>query len=252
MAAEEGEMRAGKIVALIAGILILLIAIALLIPGSVLLGLYGTQRDDAGFFETSSQTLSSSGYALVTPDVDVNIGPLAGIWLPTGDRAAIRIRVDSTADSSAFVGIGPSDQVADYLSGVDYDEVTDFGWAWTDVEYKHVDGGAPAAPPGSEDFWVAQEEGTGTLTLEWDIQDGNWTAVVMNADASEAVRAGVSLGARFDVLLPIGIGMVVGGVVLLVIAILLIVLGARRPRAPAVQVQAPAAPAGPTSPGGQS
>jgi hypothetical protein len=245
-------MRAGKIVAIIAGILILLIAVALLIPGSVLLGLYGTQRDDAGFFETSSQTLSSSGYALVTPDVDVNIGPLAGIWLPTGDRAAIRIRVTSTADVPGFVGIGPSDQVAEYLSGVEYDEVTDFGWAWADVEYRHVDGGAPSSPPGSQEFWVAEEEGTDTLTLEWDIQDGSWTAVVMNADASDSVRAGVSLGARFDILLPIGVGMVVGGVVLLVIAILLIVLGARRPRAPAAPMPAPAAPSGPTSPGGQS
>jgi len=245
-------MRAGKIVALIAGILILLIAVALLIPGSVLLGFYGTQRDSAGFFETSSQTLSSSGYALVTPDVDVNIGPLAGVWLPTGDRAAIRIRVTSTADSPAFVGIGPSDQVAEYLSGVDYDEVTDFGWAWTDVEYRHVDGGEPSSPPGAQDIWVSQEEGTDTLTLDWDIQDGNWTAVVMNADASTSVRAGVSLGARFDILLPIGIGMVVGGVVLLVVAILLIVLGARRPRAPVAPMQAPAAPSGPTFTEGQS
>lgn len=246
-------MRAGKIIALVAGILILLISIALLIPGSVLLGLYGTQRDDAGFFETSSQTLSSSGHAVVTPDVDVNIGPLAGVWLPTGDRAAIRIRVDSAAGSPAFVGIGPSDQVADYLTDVEYDEVTDFGWAWTDVEYRHFDGGAPSSPPGSQDFWVAQEEGSDTLTLEWDIQDGSWTAVVMNADASDSVRAGVSLGARFDILLPIGIGMVVGGVILLVIAILLIVLGARSPRPPAVlQTQAPAVSLGPTSPGGQS
>jgi len=239
-------MRAGKIVALVVGILMVLISLALLIPGGVLLGLYGTQRDSAGFFETSSRTLSSSGYALVTPDVDVSMGPMMGGWIPTGDRAALRIRAASSSDTPAFLGIGPSDEVSRYLAGVEYDEVTDFGWMWHQVKYRHLDGRAPSSPPGEQDFWVAQEEGSGTLTLEWDIEDGNWTAVIMNGDATSAVSAGVSLGARFDILLPIGIGMTVGGVVLLVIGILLIVLGARRSAPPTVvQVQVPYPPAGP-------
>lgn len=243
-------MRAGKIVALVAGIVSVLVALGLLVPGSVLLGLYGTQRDDSGFFETSGRTLSSDGYALVTPDVELNMGPLAGNWLPTGERAAIRIKVTSTREAPAFVGIGPSEEVSRYLAGVEYDEVTNFGWAWMSVEYRHVDGGAPFSPPGQEDFWVAEEEGQGTLALEWAVADGNWTAVVMNADASASVYASVSLGARFDILLPIGIGMTVAGVVLLVIGIVLIVIGARRSPPPAaVQVQAPSPPAGSPPPG---
>jgi hypothetical protein len=244
-------MRAGKIVALVAGILILLISLALLVPGGVLLGIYGTQRDSAGFFETSSRTLSSSGYALVTPDVEVNMRPMLEGWIPTGDRAALRIRATSSADTPAFLGIGPSDEVSRYLAGVEYDEVTDFGWMWEEVKYRHLDGRAPSSPPGEQYFWVAREEGSGTLTLEWDIEDGNWTAVIMNGDAAAAVSAGVSLGARFDILLPIGIGMTVGGVVLLVVGILLIALGARRSATPTVvQVQGPYPPGGPYPPTG--
>jgi len=218
-------MRAGKVVALVFGILMVLVALGLLIPGSILLGLYGTQRDEDGFFETSTRALSSNGHALVTPDVDLNLG---GHWVPTGRWAAIRVKVTSHSESPAFVGIGPSDQVAAYLTDVEHDEVTNFGWAWTNVRYREVDGAREPEVPVDQDFWVASEEGTGTQVLEWDIAEGSWTAVVMNADGSAPVSAGVSLGARFDILLPIGIGMVVGGVIFLGAGILLIVLGARR------------------------
>ena len=236
-------MRAGKIVALVAGILIVIIALALLVPGGVLLGLYGTQRDSDGFFHTSSRVLSSNGSALVTPDVDLSMGPLVGDWLPTGDRAAIRIKATSSGDENLFIGIGPSGDVSGYLEDVDYDEVTDFGWGWRSVSYRHMDGTRSAAAPGEQDFWVASSEGQGTLVLDWDIANGSWTAAVMNADGSAPVRAEVSLGARFDILLPIGIGLVVGGVVLLAVGILLIVLGARRPPSvPQPQAQTPGSP----------
>ncbi len=225
-------MRAGKVVALVVGILVVLLALALLVPGGVLLGYYGTQRDSDGFFQTSSRVLSTNGSALVTPDVELNMGPLAGRWLPTGGRAAIRIAAEATAGEQLFVGIGPSSDVSRYLDGVDYDEVTDFGWGWSSVKYRHMDGSMPATPPGDQDFWVAEQEGAGTLTLDWDIVDGNWTAVVMNADGSAPVRADVGLGARFDILLPIGIGITVGGVILLGLGILLIVLGARKSATP--------------------
>ena len=115
---------------------------------------------------------------------------------------------------------------------MDYDEVTDFGWGMHSVRYRHIDGSAQAAPPGEQDFWAGSEEGSGTVTLDWDVEDGNWTAVVMNADGSAPVRAEVSVGARFDILLPIAIGLTVAGVVLLGLGILLIVLGARRPKTP--------------------
>ncbi len=126
------------------------------------------------------------------------------------------------------------------MTGVAHDEVTNFGWFSASVRYIYFDGGAPSAPPGQQDFWVVEQEGSGAQTLEWDIQDGNWTAVVMNGDATAPVSATVSLGARFGILLPIGIGLTVVGIVLLAVGIVLIVLGARRPRL-AGQTQQPTA-----------
>ncbi len=243
-------MRAGKIVALIAGILILLIGLALLVPGAVLWGIYGTQRDDDGFFTTSGRTLSSNGSALVTPDIDLDLGPVGGNWMPIGDSAAIRLEATSSGDEPLFIGIGSSAEVARYLDGVDYDEVTDFGWGMHSVRYRHIDGATPATPPGEQDFWAGSEEGSGTVTLDWDVEDGNWTAVVMNVDGSAPVRAEVSVGGRFDILLPIAIGLTVAGVVLLGLGILLIVLGARRPKTPPyVPGQMPYAPGAPYPPG---
>jgi hypothetical protein len=227
-------MRPGKIVAIIAGVLLVLIGLGLIAPGGFLLAVYGTQRDSTGYFETSSRVLTTSGYALSTPDMNVNLGSEFGNWVPTGARAALRIRAASTSNASLFVGIGPTDQVSAYLKGVAGDEVTNFGFFSASVKYLHLDGGAPPSPPGQQAFWVAKQEGPGSQTLEWDVQSGNWTLVVMNGDAVAPVNASVSLGARFGILLPIGIALAVVGIVFLAIGILLIVLGARRPRPPAV------------------
>jgi uncharacterized membrane protein len=223
-------MRPAKIVAIVIGALLILIGIGLLVPGSLLLWINGAGRDGSGFFMTSTHALSSEGYALTTPDVDLDMGP--GDWMPSGGVGTVRIRATSDRSAPVFIGIGPADEVSAYLDGVAHDEVTNLGWFSSSVEYRTYRGGAPQTPPGQQTFWVASQQGLDTQTLEWDVQGGNWTAVLMNADASAPVDARVSLGAHFDILLPIGIGLTVAGVVLLAVGIVLIVIGARRPRRP--------------------
>jgi len=223
-------MRAVKIVAIVVGSLLVLVGLALIAPGGFLLGVYGTQRDDSGYFESSSRVVSTSGYALTTPDIDINIGSDVGDWIPTGALGSMRIRGASSGSIPLFIGIGPTDQVSKYLADVARDEVTDFGWLSAAVRYLHFDGGAPPSPPGQQIFWVAKQEGPGIQTLEWDIQDGDWTAVIMNGDASAPVMTTISLGARFGAFLAIAVGLVVAGIVLLAIGIVLIVLGARHSR----------------------
>ena len=77
-------MRPAKIVAIVLGALLVLIGLALLVSGVFLLAIYGTQRDSSGFFETSDRVVSTTGHALVTPDVDLNLGPGLADWTPTG------------------------------------------------------------------------------------------------------------------------------------------------------------------------
>jgi hypothetical protein len=221
------DMRPAKIVAIVIGAFLVLIGVALLAPGGFLLWAYGTQRDSSGYFETSNRVVSTSTYALTTPDVNIDIGRN---WVPRNATAAIRMRAASTGAAPLFVGIGPSDLVAQYLAGVGHEEITNFGWLSSSVNYQRIPGGAPPSAPGQETFWVAKQEGTGVQSLEWQVQGGNWTAVIMNADGSAPVTASISLGARFGFILPIGVGLLAGGVVLLAVGVVLIVLGARRPR----------------------
>ena len=221
-------MRPAKIAAIVGGVLLVLIGLALVLPGGFLFWAHGTQRDSAGFYETSSRVLSTSAYALTTPDVDLGTEPWT--WMPKGGTAAVRIGAESTSVAPLFIGIGPTDRVSEYLAGVAHDEVTNFA-PWSEViDYRHTDGGAPGSAPDQQDFWVAKQQGSGSQTLEWPVQGGNWTAVMMNADGSAQVTAAVSLGARFGALLYIAIGLTVAGVILLAVGIVLIVLGARRPR----------------------
>jgi len=225
-------MRPAKVVSIVFGVLLVLIGLALVLPGGFLLWLHDTQRDSEGFYNTSNRVLTTEAYALVTPNVDLGSEPWSWSWVPRGETAAVHIRAESTSGVPLFMGIGPTDRVDAYLSGVAYDEVEVDGFApWrSSVDYRHSAGGAPATAPGQQDFWVATREGTGDQTLEWAVQGGNWTAVIMNADGSARVSTSVSLGARFGGLLYIAIGITAGGVILLGLGVLLIALGARRPR----------------------
>ncbi len=236
-------MRPAKIVAIVIGAFLVLIGLALLAPGGFLLWAYGTQRDSSGYFETSNRVVSTSTYALATPDVNINVGSDLGNWVPKGATAAIRLRAATTGSMPLFIGIGSSDAVSQYLADVGHEEITNFGWFSASVNYRRVPGGAPSAPPGQENFWVAKQEGTGVQTLDWQVQDGNWTAVIMNADGAAPVTASVSLGARFGFILPIGVGLLGAGIVLFAVGVLLIVLGARRPRV-GPQQPVPIGPAG--------
>ncbi len=232
-------MRPAKIVSIVFGALFVLIGLALLVPGIVLLGAYGALKDDAGFLQTSTRAVETDGYALVSPHIELNIGPNGWQWLPKGSRLGFRILASSSSSQAVFVGIGPSDKVAEYLKGVAHDEITEYRWTSSSVKYRRLDGGAPSSRPSAQTFWVASQEGPGQQDLRWDMLDGDWTAVIMNADASAPVAANMSLGARLGILLPIGIGMTVVGVVLLAVGILLIVLGVRR-RHPEAIPQPPA------------
>jgi hypothetical protein len=83
--------------------------------------------------------------------------------------------------------------------------------------------------PADQRFWAASAHGPGKQTLTWDVEHGSWSVVVMNADGSRAVDAGVSAGANVPILPAIGWGALGGGLVLLVAAGGLVALGVRKP-----------------------
>jgi hypothetical protein len=225
-------MRPVKILAIILGILFALAGLASVTSGGFLLGVYGTQRDPSGFFTSPNQDVGSYGFALTAPNINATFGSRWVSWVPGRARVTVRIAGESLVPAPLFIGVGPTSRVSKYLAGVPRDKITSIDWMAGSVEYSHVDGTTLPSAPGKQSFWVAKQQGSGAQTLEWRLQKGDWTVVIMNADASAPVAATMSVGAHFGILTSLVIALVAGGVVLLAIGATLIFLGARRRRPP--------------------
>jgi hypothetical protein len=166
-----------------------------------------TQRDDDGYLMSPTQDFASPTFAIVSKSAD--IGSEGGERALDAFLGDVRIRSES--ERPVFVGIGPAVDVDRYVARVAHDVVDDLD-SDGDPEYARRPGGAPSAPPASQSFWVATAMGAGEQTLEWNPEDGDWRAVVMNADASRGVAADLSIGAELDAVLWIGIGLLAIGV----------------------------------------
>ncbi|HEU0248758.1 MAG TPA: DUF4389 domain-containing protein [Gaiellaceae bacterium] len=216
---------AGRVVLIVVGVIAALLSLALLAGGTALVVVDQTQRDEDGFLMSPSEDFSTATYAIVSESADVDFG---------GSESAARailgdVRIRSESDRDVFVGIARDTDVEEYLNGVEHSVVTDIG---KDPEYSDRPGGAPTSSPGDQDFWVASTSGSGEQTLEWQPEDGSWSAVVMNSDASRGVASELSIGAELDAALWVGIVLLVVGALLAALAALAITSGARRRATP--------------------
>jgi hypothetical protein len=216
---------AGRVAAVVGGSFAALVALGLLLAGVVLVWAHATQRDADGFFTSEQRRLSTPTAALTAEGLrlgDLNGG---GEWVVDAISADVRVRAARADGEPVFVGIARERDLDAYLSGVAHDEVRE---VHDDrVALRRADGAGPAGPPAAEDIWVARASGSGTQTVEWEAAEGEWAAVVMNADGRPGVTADVAVGARTDVLLPVGIGLLIGGVLLLALSGALLVVGTR-------------------------
>ena len=237
-------MGAKRILLLVFGSLLALVGLAAAIGGATALIAYGAGRDSDGYFTTSTQRFVTKARALVSEEVDLGSEGDAAGPVSLGDLANVRVRAEAVGGRAIFVGIGPRSQVAAYLEGVAYDEVTNVDYGPFRVTYVAHPGLRIPAPPAQQDFWAARASGTGRQTLTWDLQGGSWSLVVMNADAAPVVAANLQLGVKIKILLGLGIGLLVGGLIVLAIGVTMIVFGARGggrapPPAPAAEPPAP-------------
>jgi hypothetical protein len=130
-----------------------------------------------------------------------------------------------------FVGIAPTREVTRYLNGTSHALVTDVSYSPFSADYRAHPAGPQPGTPAEQTFWAATAHGTGQQALEWDVEDGDWSVVVMNEDSSRNVDAQISAGAELPFLSGIGWGVTIGGLVLLVLAAGLTVVGVRaKPR----------------------
>ncbi|HEX5468013.1 MAG TPA: DUF4389 domain-containing protein [Gaiellaceae bacterium] len=249
-AASRSRWSAGRILLLVFGSLAVLLALVLLAAGSTLLWANG-QKDESGYFTTSSHRFSTDSFALVSDDLD--LGEKGPDWLFEEGRLA-RIRISGTsAGAPVFIGIARRADVDAYLAPVAHEVVTHVDVDPFEVDTRAEPGKRPGnepAPPGQEDFWAVSSSGVGP-TLTWDVAEGSWVAVLMNADGSRAVSAQLDFGARVGWLIWVAVGLVIAGVLVLAAGGLMIGLGARGGAAAVAPLQPEAVPAAPALAAGE-
>jgi hypothetical protein len=215
---------AGRIAALAVGVLLGLVALALLAAGGAALWADRTQRD-AGYATTGAHSFSTTGSALATESTDLGSAGVGWLYSP-GLLGKVRIRVTPTSSDGKrlFVGIAHSTDVDSYLAGVSRTVITDFRRNKTEA----TRGSKSAAPPGSQHFWVASASGTGRQALVWKPKSGSWSVVAMNTDGSEGLAVRADLGAKVPALPWIGLGLLLAGAIFLAGGVLLVVGAVRR------------------------
>lgn len=197
--------------AIVLGALGALMGIALIAGAATVLTL---DVDDDGFDTTEAYRFERSSHAIVAEEPDGLADPPS--WLID----EIRIQGTNTTGEALFIGIAATADVDSYLAGAAHHEITDLIFnndsTIRDVEYSTHEGTTAPTAPGLQGFWMESVEGTGTQTLDWSLDSGNWTVVVMNADASTRVTADLAVGIRMPILTTLAwIALAVGVVSLL-------------------------------------
>ncbi len=222
----------GRITSLVIGSVLALASLGVLAGGGFTLWLDRTQRDAQGFISTGTTTYTTTTFALTTR---MTVGRDWGTrWLHIrgaawfygpGASDTLRIRAGSlNPDRAVFVGIAPTAAVDEYLAGAARTEITNL----TEPTYRAIGGSPPAGPPTAATIWSASSVGTGTRSIEWPIQTGSWSVVVMNADATQGVAVTADAAAKIPSLPWITAGLFIGGGALLLGAALLIAIPIRR------------------------
>jgi hypothetical protein len=210
---------------LVLGTLSALVGLGLL-AGAGAAGFANYLQRDNGYFTTPAERYATNSYALTTPRLDIMTDGGVPDTAPVGVVGSVMLGGSAAGGKDIFIGIGPRSDVAAYLEGVSHSEIREVRFNPFRVEYRDVAGTKVPARPADQAFWAASATGAGEQQLEWDLRPGSWAIVIMNADASAPVVVDMKAGARSNLLWPVFIGLLIGGIVLLLIGVPLIVFGA--------------------------
>ncbi len=214
-------MRAGRVVLILLGALIGSLAFGLVVAGAGLAYAWSADRTADGYFEAPEVQLETEFYAIVSPDIDLGSRP--GDWFPSGRLADVRIAVEQPEAGALFVGIGPSDEVDAYFDGVGVSEVSRV--VDNTVRYRSIEGDAAPAPPADQGFWVATNADGTADSFAWELTQGEWTLVIMNADASPGFATDAVAAANVAIVPIVAAGLALVGAVLGAVAIALLIAG---------------------------
>lgn len=214
----------GAIVLIVLGSILAVIALAPLLGGGFLLWANGTQRDDAGYFTTSTERFETTTPAITSERIDLGSDRSRPAGMRFGDTT-VRLQVRSTGERSTFVGIAREADVDRYLSGVAHAELRDVSVRPFAAQYRYAEGTGSAPPPGRQSIWVASAEGTDLQSVDWKPESGRWALVVMNGDGSPGVSVEASAAVKAPWVFGVGLGLALGGLALAMIGSALLVVG---------------------------
>ena len=206
---------------LVVGSLLILMGVGLAV-GAAVLGVLNARQSEDRFISLPEGVYAVDTYAITTQEIE--IGP--GVQ---GEDAVGTLQVRgraSDAGQELFLGIGPEAAVERYLLGVRHSELQQVSFDPFRAYYQERQGGAPEGLPEEQEFWAASTSGSGEQNLQWNLDDGDWTVVVMNADGSSPVSAELQIGARTDLLGPLTWILLISSIVFLIAGIGLAAAGA--------------------------
>lgn len=213
----------GRVAAIVAGAVLV---VGGLVAGGLGAGMFAFLGSD-GTAKSGTHDFSTTSSALVSDVADLD--GTSGVSDVLGD-AKVRFSARSTgSDRNLFVGVGPAQDVERYLAGTRHEEVTDVDMYPWKLDREMHSGTRKPARPGAQHFWVAQATGPRAASLRWTIRDGEYRAVLMNADGSPHVFADGRIALKFPHVQEVAWTLVGGGFLLIALGATGIALGARRP-----------------------
>jgi len=228
---KDTTQHGARILALIFGGFILLIALGLIAGGGVLIWGRTAITDRNGYMITNPVPLSVSSYAIVQNNINIHMDN--GWWMNSSNQNIVSLKIVATSNTPTpiFVGVVSQQSALTYFNNVNIDRLISYDWVSSRTMgssqpvYQTIPGGSPPTPPTSQIIWVAQASGSGTQTVTWTPTTGDYWIVVMNADGSKDVDANVQVGARVTILSWIGWGLVIGGLLAALIGVVIIYFG---------------------------
>jgi hypothetical protein len=184
-------MRIGRVLAILVGLVLAVVGFVTMVSAGFALALVG--------FDNTIAT-GDTDFRTPTAAIAAEVGGLGGDASdpPVGGDSSVELRLQAAADGGKdlFAGVGPSDDVEDYLDTVPWDELDSlssgrFSRSVGDVSYSREGRrGDPRslAAPADQTFWSDSATGP-DVALDWTFENGDYTVVLMNADGSVDVAS---------------------------------------------------------------
>jgi len=217
-------MSGGEIFLIAVSVIVLLIGLGLIAGGGALLWSNTFLRDSEGYYSSRTINIERDSYGVTTYPARIEFGPA---WLfDWSQLLQVKLEATSNRDSGVFIGVAGEDDINKYLDGVAYDEIRELDinrpFRPPRMNYREFSGGELDTPPVKEGFWRASAAGEGIQVLEWGVEEGRYSLVLMNQDGSRGIDVDGKIGVKVPIIGGIGIGIFIAGLVLILFAFLLV------------------------------